>query len=323
VAEAIVLREFGGPEVLKLEAVDVGRPGPGQLRLRQTAVGVNFHDIYVRSGAYQTLKPPGVPGLEGVGVVSEIGEGVSGVSLGDRVAYLESRYGAYASERLIDASLCVRLPEAVSDVLAGTVMLKGLTAAVLALKVHPLKAGDTVLVHAAAGGVGRLLAQWAAHLGADVIGTAGSPEKIAIAKASGCREVIAYREEPFAPKVMELTGGRGVDVVYDAVGADTFDGSLASLAFRGHLVNYGQASGKIPPFDISRLAPRSASVTRPGYSHYVQTREALEEMAQALFDVLASGAVKAEAGEALPLADAAKAHAALEARSAHPFVLIP
>lgn len=322
-AQAIVLREYGGPEVLRLESVEVGAPGPGQLRLRQTAVGVNFHDIYVRSGAYQTLKPPGVPGLEGVGVVEAVGEGVTDFAIGDRVAYLEARYGAYASERLIDARQCVKLPDAIGDMLAGTVMLKGLTAAVLALKVHALKPGDTVLVHAAAGGVGRLLAQWAAHLGADVIGTAGSPEKIAIARAAGCREVIAYRDEPFAPKVLELTGGRGVDVVYDAVGADTFDGSLAVLAFRGHLVNYGQASGKIAPFDISRLAPRSATITRPSYAHYIQTREAYEEMANALFDALATGAVKAEAGEVFALADAAKAHAALEARSARPLVLVP
>ncbi|MCK9542782.1 MAG: quinone oxidoreductase [Novosphingobium sp.] len=320
---AIMIREYGGPDVLRMEDVAVSAPAAGEVRLRQTAIGVNYHDVYVRSGLYRTLALPGVPGLEGVGVVEAVGEGVTAFARGDRVGYIQAGYGAYAEERVVAADSCVRLPDGVDDALAAALLLKGVTASALVHQVHPLHAGDVVLVHAAAGGVGHLLAQWAKLLGARVIGTAGSPEKVQAALGYGCDDVIPYRETDFAERVLELTGGKGANVVYDAVGRDTFDGSLKALAIRGHLVNYGQASGPIPPFDISRLAPKSASITRPGYSHYMPTPEAFRAVATGFFAELAAGRLRAEPATALPLDRAAQAHEALESRAAGPFVLVP
>ncbi|MEQ9122190.1 MAG: quinone oxidoreductase, partial [Alphaproteobacteria bacterium] len=242
-ADAIVMRTPGGPEVLRLEQVEVGAPGPGQVRLEQTAIGVNFHDCYVRSGLYRTLALPGVPGLEAAGVVTDIGAGVAVFAPGDRVTYFTSGYGGYANARTIDASLLVKVPDGVDDRMAAAVLLKGLTVRMLIADVHPIGPGMTILVHAAAGGVGLLLCQWAARLGARVIGTAGSAEKAALARAAGCDAVVLYREEDFVARVMALTDGRGVEVAYDSVGRDTFTGSLDCLAERGHLVNFGQASG--------------------------------------------------------------------------------
>ena len=323
-AQAIMLREHGGPEVLRAEAIDVPAPGPGALLLRQTAIGVNFHDCYVRSGLYRTLPLPGVPGIEAAGVVEAIGPGVAGFAPGDRVAYVTGGYGAYASHRVIPAAIALRLPDGVSDALAASVLLKGLTAEMLLRHVHRVQPGQTILVHAAAGGVGRLLCQWASHLGAMVIGTAGSPARAEIARRAGCAHVVLYREQDFVAEVRRLTGGRGVDAAYDSVGQDTFDGSLECLALRGHLVNFGQASGPVPPFQVQRLAAKSNSLTRPILFHYIAGRAALEAMAAALFDVLATGAVRAEAGAALPLAEAARAHALLESRQAEaPLILLP
>ena len=323
-ATAIMLREHGGPEVLRPEAITVGDPGPGDLRLRQTAIGVNFHDCYVRSGLYRTMPLPGIPGIEGAGVVEAVGPGVVGFAPGDRVAYMTNRYGCYASHRLLPAALVLKLPAGVDEVLAASTLLKGLTAEMLVRQVHPVRAGETILVQAAAGGVGRILCQWAAHLGATVIGTAGGPAKGAIARAAGCAHVIDYRSEDFVARVKEITGGKGVAVAYDSVGADTFDGSLECLAVRGHLVNFGQSSGPIPPFAIARLMAKSNSLTRPAVFHYAAERPALESMAEALFAVLQGGAVKAEAGRTLPLAEAAEAHRLLEARAAEsPLVLVP
>ena len=323
-AQAIMLREHGGPEVLRAEAIDVPAPGPGALLLRQTAVGVNFHDCYVRSGLYRTLPLPGVPGLEAAGVVEAIGPGVAGFAPGDRVAYVTGGYGAYASHRVIPAAIALRLPDGVSDALAASVLLKGLTAEMLLRQVHRVQPGQTILVHAAAGGVGRLLCQWASHLGATVIGTAGSPARAEIARRAGCAHVVLYREQDFVAEVRRLTDGRGVDAAYDSVGQDTFDGSLECLALRGHLVNFGQASGPVPPFQVQRLAAKSNSLTRPILFHYIAERDALEAMAAALFDVLATGAVRAKAGAALPLAEAARAHALLESRQAEaPLILLP
>lgn len=319
--QAIVLRELGEPGVLKLEDVECGDPGPGQIRVRAAAAGVNFHDVYVRSGSYQTLNLPGIPGLEGVGRVEAVGAGVSDFTIGDRVAWMDQGYGGYAQWKVIDTAIAVPVPDAVDDVTAAAIYLKGLTAHALAAGVHPIAAGEKVLVHASAGGVGRLLAQMAKARGAYVIGTAGSPEKAALAQDAGCDAVILYREEDVAERVMELTGGTGVDVAYDAVGRDTFDGSLAALALRGHLVNYGQSSGPIPPFEISRLAPRSASISRPFVWAYVATPDALRAAAAALFGAIAGEALKVEIGGTFALADAAKAHAALEARENGPFVL--
>jgi len=323
-AEAILLREHGGPAVLRAEAVEVGTPGPGELRLRQTAIGVNFHDCYVRSGLYRTLPLPGVPGIEAAGVVEAVGPGVEGFAPGDRIGYVTAGYGAYASHRLLPAALALKLPPGVSDRLAASLLLKGLTAEMLLRQVHRVQPGQTLLVQAAAGGVGRLLCQWAAHLGATVIGTVGSAAKAEIARAHGCHHTILYREEDFVARVQAITGGRGVDAAYDSVGADTFDGSLACLAPRGHLVNFGQSSGPVPPFAVARLAAKSNTLTRPMVFHYLAERPALEAMAAALFAALDSGAVTAEEGEALPLREAAQAHERLESRTAGgPIILLP
>lgn len=322
--QAIMLRDFGGPEVLRAEPVEVPPPGPGELRIRQTAVGVNFHDCYVRSGLYRTLPLPGVPGIEAAGIVEAIGPGVTGFAVGDRIGYVTGAYGAYASHRVLPAAIALRLPDEMDDRLAASVLLKGLTAEMLLRQVHRVEAGQTILVHAAAGGVGRILCQWAAHLGATVIGTAGSAAKAKVARAAGCAHVILYREQDFVAEVKRITGGRGVDAAYDSVGHDTFDGSLECLAMRGHLVNFGQASGPVPPFQVQRLAAKSNSLTRPILFHYIAERAALDRMAAALFAVLGSGAVRAEPGATLPLAEAARAHHLLESRQAEaPLVLLP
>ena len=322
--QAIVLREFGGPNALRPEPIELGNPGPGELRIRQTAVGVNFHDVYVRSGLYRTLALPGIPGIEAAGVIEAVGPDVTGFAAGDRIAYVTSRYGAYASHRILPAELAIHLPPGMDDRIAATALLKGLTAEMLVRQVHAIQPGETVLVHAAAGGVGRLLCQWASHLGATVIGTAGSEARAELARSMGCRHTILYRQENFVERVREITGGRGVDVAYDSVGKDTFLGSLDCLAIRGHLINFGQASGSVEPFEVSRLAARSNSLTRPIVFHYFTKRPALERMAAALFDVIAQGVLTGEPGTCYPLADAAAAHAALEARAAPgPLLLIP
>lgn len=321
--QAILLREYGDPGRLRAEAIALTPPGEHELRLRQTAIGVNFHDIYVRSGAYKTLALPGIPGLEAVGIVEQIGSAVRDFSEGDVVAYIDSGYGAYASERNIAADLCVRLPEGLNQRVAGTMFLKLLTAAVLLHRCCAVRAGNTLLVHAAAGGVGRLLVQWAAHIGARVIGTAGSREKAALARCYGCEDVIIYGDEDVAQRVLGLTSGAGVDIVFDAVGRDTFDASLQSLGMLGHLVAYGQASGPVPPFDISRLAMKGLTLSRPAYAHHVRTPEQLRTIAKIAFEAIESGIVGAEQGIAYRLADAGLAHAALETRETGPFVLIP
>ena len=321
---AIMLREYGGPEALRYEEVEVGEPGPGEIRLRQTAIGVNFHDCYVRSGLYQTLPLPGIPGIEAVGVVEATGAGVEGLAVGDRLGYLTNTYGAYASARILPASLALPLPDAIHDHLAATVLLKGLTAEMLVRRVHRVEPGMTVLVHAAAGGVTRLVVQWATALGATVIGTAGSPEKVAIAEAAGCAHVIPYREVDFVAEVRRITGGRGVDVVYDGVGGETFYGSLDALATFGHLVNFGQAAGPVAPLVMPQLAAKSASVSRPIIFHYTADPARLREMASTVFAAFANGTLTADPGQAFPLAQAAEAHAFLESRAAtRPLILIP
>jgi NADPH:quinone reductase len=312
--EAIILREAGGPDALRMEQVEVRAPEPGEVRLRQRAIGVNFHDCYVRSGLYRTLKLPGIPGLEASGTVEEVGGGVEGFKPGDRVAYFTSAYGGYASERLIDARHLVKVPASISDQVAAAIMVKGLTAQVLVQQVHRIGPGMTVLVHAAAGGVGQLLCQWASHLGARVIGTAGSKEKAAIARRAGCEAVILYREEDLVARVRELTEGRGVDVAYDSVGKDTFYGSMDCLAELGHLVNFGQSSGPVEPMPIAMLSKGSYSVTRPMLFHYARGRARLDAMAAALFHAIAAGVLKVEQPLLLPLGEAAEAHRALEGR---------
>ncbi len=312
--QAILLRQHGGPEALRPEEIAVSEPGEGEARIRQSAIGVNFHDCYVRSGLYQTLKLPGIPGLEAAGTVTAIGDGVTGLKPGDRVAYFAADYGGYASERVVKAERLVKIPAGVSDGVAASLMIKGLTAQMLVKNVHALGPEDTILVHAAAGGVGLLLCQWAKHLGARVIGTAGSAEKAALAKQAGCEEVILYRREDFVARVKDLTGGRGVSVAYDSVGKDTFYGSMECLAPLGHLVNFGQSSGPIEPMAISLLSKGSYTLTRPMLFHYCATRPALEAMAADMFAAVADGTLAVPEPAALPLADAAEAHRRLEAR---------
>lgn len=290
-ARAIVMRAPGGPEVLTVENVDVGQPGPGAVRLRQTAVGVNFHDIYVRTGLYKTLPLPGIPGLEAVGVVEAIGAGVEQVKVGDRVGCLTANYGSYAEARLVDAGQLIKLPDSLDNRSAAATLLRGLTAQMLVHHAHKVGSGQTVLVHAASGGVGRLLCQWAHDLGATVIGTVGSEEKARSARENGCDHVILYRTENFVERVQTITGGRGVDVAYDSVGKDTFLGSMTCLARLGHMVNFGQASGPVDPIPMSLLFQKSNSVTRPNLFHYIADRPRRDEMAASLFNALAGRVV--------------------------------
>ncbi len=320
-SRAIVLREPGPPEVLNVESVEVGAPGVGQVRLRQTWVAVNFHDCYVRSGLYKTLPLPGIPGLEAVGVVDAVGAGVTAFREGDRVAYFTSAYGGYAAERLIDASLPVRIPDDLDDRTVAASWLRGLTALMLAYSVFPIRAEHTVLIHAAAGGVGRFLCQLARQLGATVIGTVGSPAKAELARAAGCDHTILYREENFVDRVRELTGGRGVDVAYDSAGKDTFLGSLDVLATRGHLCNFGQSSGPIAPFEISRLFGKSNSLSRPALFHYFQDGER-ETMSSRLFQALRDGIITTDESHEYAFEDVARAHADLESRRTTGAVLL-
>lgn len=312
-AKAIFVRETGGPEVLSFEEQEVGAPGPGQVKLRQTAIGLNFIDTYQRSGLYP-VQTPFIGGNEGAGVVIEVGQGVSHLQVGDRVAY-QGQIGAYATERLAAADRVVPIPEGVDDQTAAAVMLKGLTAYYLLFKTWALAEGETILWHAAAGGTGLIATQWAKSLGATVIGTAGSDEKVDLARRHGCDHVINYNSEDFAVRVRELTKGRGVDVVYDGVGKATFEKSLDCLRPRGLMVSFGNASGVVSIPDVTVLARKgSLYVTRPTGNAYFATREDLLEGARMLFKAIANGAIKVQIGQTFPLADAAEAHRALEGR---------
>jgi len=311
---AVVMRAPGGPEVLELQSIDVGAPGPGQVRLRQTAVGVNFHDIYVRNGLYKTLPLPGIPGLEAVGVVEAAGPSVDNVKVGDRVGCLTISYGGYAEMRLADAGTLIKLPDEIDDRTAAATLLRGLTARMLVHHVHEIRPGVTVLVHAAAGGVGRLLCQWAQHLGATVIGTAGSEEKARSARQSGCDHVILYRTDDFVEGVRAITGGCGVDVVYDSVGKDTFMGSMTCLARLGHMVNFGQASGPVDPIPMSLLFQKSNSLTRPNLFHYLADPPRREEMTAALFEALTRGVITPGAINEYRFEDVGRAQQDMEQR---------
>jgi NADPH2:quinone reductase len=311
--KAIVVSQLGGPEVLRLEDVPVPEPGPGEARVRQTAIGVNFIDVYFRTGLYKAPQMPFVPGQEGAGVVEAIGPGVTDVAVGDRVAYA-GLPGSYAQVRLAPAARLVKVPAAVDDRSAAAMMLKGMTAEVLLLRCARVGRGDTILFHAAAGGVGTIACQWAKQLGLRVIGTAGGPEKVARAAANGCDDVIDYDREDVVARVKELTGGVGVSAVFDGIGKRTFDASLACLAGRGLMVLFGQASGVVPPVDPSALARASLFLTRPSFFHYVGKREELVLSATRLFEVVASGAVKIQIGQSYALRDAAAAHRDLEGR---------
>jgi NADPH2:quinone reductase len=313
-SRAIRIHETGGPDTLRWEELEVGDPAAGQVLLRHTAVGLNYIDTYHRSGLYTVPLPSGL-GLEAAAVVEKVGPEVADVAVGDRVAYASAPIGAYSEWRLYPAERLVKLPPEISDREAAAMMLQGMTAEYLVRRTFPVKRGDTVLLQAAAGGVGLIAAQWLKHLGATVIGTAGGPEKAALARAHGCGHVIDYRVDDVAARVRDLTAGRGVAVVYDGVGRDTFRGSLDSLARRGMLVSFGNASGPVPPFEPALLAARgSLFLTRPVLNDYVATREELLASAAALFDVVKSGAVKVEVRQTYSLQDAAQAHRDLEAR---------
>lgn len=320
----VLMSEPGGPEVLKIAQVELPEPCPGELRLRQLAIGVNYHDVYVRAGLYQTLPLPGVLGIEAVGIVEQVGQGVSGFSPGDRIGYVTGGYGCYAAARNLDAALAVKLPAALTDAQAAASLMKSLTVCMLLQRVHLVERGDAILVHAASGGVGQLLCSWARDVGAIVIATVGGSEKAGIARANGAEHVILYREEDVAKRVAEITGGAGVRVVYDSVGADTFDASVASLGFEGHLVSFGQASGPVAPFPMSLLASRSLTFSRPIVFHYLRTPEMLAGMVREAFAALERGAIRPIDPIVLPLVEAAQAHWLLENRqSPGGVVLVP
>lgn len=311
---AIQAVRAGGPEVLEVVDLPVPTPGEGQILIRHEAVGLNFIDTYQRSGLYP-MKLPAVLGLEGAGVVEAVGEGVTRFAVGDRAAYGNGPLGAYAEFHVVSETRAVRVPTGIETATAAAAMLKGMTAEFLLRRCVPVKAGDWVLIHAAAGGVGTIMTQWAKALGAHVIGTAGSEDKAAMATESGADHVILYREEDVAARVREITDKAGVRVVYDGVGAATFQGSLDSLARRGTLVVYGNASGQAPVVAPSELQKRgSLFLTRPTLFDYVTTTEELDESAGALFEVIGSGAVKIGIGQTFPLAETRRAHETLEAR---------
>lgn len=313
-SKAIQIEKTGGPEVMKWVDVDVGEPGEGQVRLSQTACGLNYIDVYFRTGLYPQPLPAGL-GMEAAGVVSAVGPGVANLKVGDRVAYVSRQTGAYAQERLLRAEQLIRLPDAISDEAAASIMLQGLTAQYLLRRTYRVQPGDTILIQAAAGGVGLLVCQWAKALGATVIGTVSSDDKAQIAKAHGCDHPIVYTREDFTARVREITNGAGVPVVYDSIGKDTFSKSLDCLAPLGMFVSFGNASGPLPPIDSSEFAGRgSLFFTRPTLFTYMGKRADYEAMSAELFDVVASGKVKTSINQRYALKDAAQAHADLEAR---------
>jgi NADPH2:quinone reductase len=311
---AIRLHRTGGPEVLQWDEVGVGEPGEGEARVRHTAIGVNFIDTYHRSGLYPLPLPSGL-GSEGAGVVEAVGPGVAHVKPGDRVAYAGGSPGSYAQVRLMPADRLVKLPEGITDQQAAAMMLKGMTVQYLIRRTYRVQSGDTVLFHAAAGGVGLIACQWLKALGATVIGTVGSEEKARLAKAYGCTHAIVYTKEDFPKRVRGLTGGQGVPVVYDSVGKSTFEGSLDCLRPLGLMVSFGNASGSVPPFEPRLLTQKgSLYLTRPTLVTYTASRIDLEATAKDLFDVVLSGKVKIEINHTYTLKDAAQAHRDLEAR---------
>ena len=311
---AIRFAKTGGPEVLEWQEVEVGRPGQGQVRLRHTAVGLNYIDTYQRSGLYQIPLPSGL-GTEAAGVVEEVGPGVGGLKPGDRVAYAGGPLGAYSEARVMPADRLVPVPDGITDQQGAAMMLKGMTAWYLVRRTHAVKPGETILIHAAAGGVGLIVCQWAKHLGATVIGTVGSADKAKLAKEHGCDHPINYRTEDFVARVAELTGGKKLPVVYDSVGKDTFYKSLDCLAPLGLMASFGQSSGAIGPVDIGILAGKgSLFLTRPTLNTYTATRDDLLTASRELFEVVQKGAVKLQINQTYPLRDAAQAHRDLQER---------
>jgi NADPH2:quinone reductase len=312
---AVRIHRNGGPEELRYEEVEVGEPGPGEARVRHTAIGLNFTDIHHRTGRYPVLQFPHVIGMEAAGVVEAVGEGVTDVRPGDRVAYASEKPRAYSQATVMPVTRLVKLPDFIDDETAAAVILKGLTAQYLIRGAHSVSAGETILIQAAAGGVGLIMCQWARHLGARVIGTVSTAEKAELAKAHGCEHPIIYTQEDVGARVRALTGGEGLPVVYDGVGGSTFETSLACLRRRGLCVSYGTAGGLIPPFDLFRLNRMgSLYVTSAALADYLHTRSEMLERAADLFAVLKSGAVRISVKQRYPLADAARAHGDLETR---------
>ena len=313
-SRAIRIHKVGGPDVLQIDEVNIGNPGPGEIKIRQHAIGINYIDVYFRTGQYPVPALPFTPGNEGAGEVTGVGKGVKGFAIGDRVAYAGS-LGGYAEERVIDAKFVVQLPAKISYETGAAMMLKGLTAQYLLRRTFRVKKGDTILVHAAAGGVGLILCQWASALGVTVIGTVGSPEKAVLAKKAGAKHVILYNTENFVERVKEITKGKLCDAVYDGVGKATFPASLDCLAPLGTFVSYGSASGPIDSFNLALLSQKgSLFATRPTLFTYIAQREDLEKMARELFKAVLSGMVEIPVHATWKLAEAAKAHMALEAR---------
>ena len=313
--KAIRIHQHGGPEVLRWEEVAVADPGPGQVRIRHRAIGLNYIDVYHRTGLYPLPSLPWTLGMEGAGLIEAVGAEVTGFKPGDRVAYASPPVGAYAEVRLIAADRVVAVPDAIDDQTAAAMMLQGMTAQYLLRRTYRVQAGDTILLHAAAGGVGLIASQWAHHLGATVIGTVGSEAKADLARAHGCQHVIIYSRENFTERVRDITQGQGVAVVYDSVGQETFMGSLDCLRPMGMLVSFGNASGPVPAFEPGILAAKgSLFLTRPTLMTYTAQRADLVASAQELFEVVASGAVKIAVNQTYPLAETAQAHRDLEAR---------
>ncbi|PUZ43312.1 hypothetical protein GQ55_9G651600 [Panicum hallii var. hallii] len=323
-AKAIRVHELGGPEVMRWEEVELGDPKEGEIRIKTTAIGVNFIDVYFRKGVYAAPALPFTPGREAVGVVTAVGPGLTGRKVGDVVAYAGNPMGSYAQEQILPASVAVPVPPSVDHKQAASVMLKGMTAHVLLRRVFKVESGHTVLVHAAAGGVGSLLCQWANALGATVIGTVSNEEKAAQATQDGCHHVIIYTKEDVVARVKEITSGKGVNVAYDSVGKDTYKASVECLASRGFLVSFGQSSGKPDPIPMSDLASKSLFLTRPSLMHYTATRDELLESAGEVFANVANGVLRVRVNHTYPLSEAARAHADLEGRkTSGSIVLIP
>lgn len=323
-SSAVRIHQPGGPEVMQFEEAPVGETGPGEVRVRHTAIGVNYIDTYHRSGLYP-LPMPATIGREAAGIVEAVGSGVTDFAAGDRVTYCTGSLGAYAEVRVVPVERLIKLPDGITDVQAASMMLKGLTTQYLLRRTYPLKSGDTILLHAAAGGVGLIACQWAKALGVTVIGTVGSDEKAEQAKAHGCTHTIVYTRENFTERTRELTGGKGVPVVYDGVGKDTFMGSLDSLSKFGLMVSYGNASGPVTGVNIGILAAKgSLYITRPTLDTYTSTRAELLAMAGDLFSLVIAGKIKVEPSRTFALKDAADAHRALESRgTSGSIILVP